>query len=115
LALVSLDTTLGPADRVLPMTGETPEVGSTVMLGSYQQDHPLVLMADTACRIVGHLPDAGGRSLVRHNCTGTRGVSGAPLLIEKGGKWQVAGVDVAAETGIVGGEAVFLDEARKRF
>ncbi len=72
-------------------------------------------MADTACRIVGRLLDAGGRFLLRHNCTGTRGISGAPLLIEKAGKLQVAGVDVAAETGIAGGAAVVLDEARSRF
>jgi protease YdgD len=114
-ALVSLDTKLPSADRVLPIISDTPEVGSTVMLGGYQQDHPLVLMADTECRIVGHLVDASGRLLLRHNCAGTRGVSGAPLLIEKGGKWHVAGVDVAAETGVASGLAVILDEARKRF
>ena len=74
------------------MISEPPEVGSTIMLGGYQQDHPLVLMADTECRIVGRATDAGGRLLLRHNCTGTRGDSGAPLLIEKGGKWYTAGL-----------------------
>ena len=91
-ALISLDTKLGSADRVLPMISEPPEVGSTIMLGGYQQDHPLVLMADTECRIVGRATDAGGRLLLRHNCTGTRGDSGAPLLIEKGGKWYTGGL-----------------------
>jgi protease YdgD len=75
-ALISLDTTLGSADRVLPMIRDLPEVGSTIMLGGYQQDHPLVLMADTECRIVGHSADASGRVLLRHDCTGTNGVSG---------------------------------------
>jgi hypothetical protein len=28
----------------LPIIDQSPEVGSTVMLGGYQQDHPLVLM-----------------------------------------------------------------------
>ena len=37
-----------------------------------------------------------------------------PLLIEKSGRWYVAGVDVAAETGIAGGFAVVVDEPRKR-
>jgi hypothetical protein len=55
-------------------------------------------MADTECRIVGRSTDA----------------SGAPLLIEKGGKWYTAGVDVAAELGVASGFAVVLDEARKR-
>jgi protease YdgD len=97
------------------MISEPPEVGSTIMLGGYQQDHPLVLMADTECRIVGRATDAGGRLLLRHNCTGTRGDSGAPLLIEKGGKWYTAGVDVAAELGVASGLAVVLDEARGAF
>jgi protease YdgD len=113
-ALVSLDTKLDSADRVLPMIGELPEVGSTVMLGGYQQDHPLVLMGDDACRIIGRTTDASGQLLLRHNCTGTGGVSGAPLLIDKGGKWYTAGVDVAAELGVASGFAVILDEPRKR-
>jgi protease YdgD len=91
-ALITLDTRLGSADRILPIIGEPADVGSTVMLGGYQQDHPLILMADTKCRIVGRFVDATGRQLLRHNCTGTGGVSGAPLLISKAGKWYVAGM-----------------------
>jgi hypothetical protein len=60
-------------------------------------------------------PKASGRHLLRHNCTGTGGVSGAPLLTEKGGKWYVAGIDVAAETGVASGVAVVPDEVRKQF
>jgi protease YdgD len=71
------------ADRVLPVIGEPPEIGSTVVLNGYQQDHPLVLMADTECHVVWRVTDATGRVLLRHNCTGTRDDSGAPLLIEK--------------------------------
>jgi protease YdgD len=85
------------------------------MLGGFQQDHPLVLMTDTECRIDGRASDAGGRLLLRHNCTVTRGDSGAPLLIEQGGKWYTAGVDVTAQLGVACGFAVVLDEARKRF
>jgi len=114
-ALISLDTRLGSADRILPMIDQSPEVGSKVMLGGYQQDHPLALMADTECQIVGRATDASGRLLLRHNCTETRGVSGAPLLIEQGGKWYTAGVDVLAQLGVASGFAVILDEAGKRF
>jgi len=95
------------------LIGEPPEVGSTIMLGGYQQDHPLVLMVDPECRIVERSTDASGRLLVRHNCTGTRGDSGAPLLIEKRGKWYTVGVDVAAELGVASGPAIVLDEARR--
>jgi Trypsin len=77
-ALITLDTRLGSPDRILPMIHEVPEIGSTIMLGGYQQDHPLVLMADIDCRIVGRVTDFAGRLLVRHNCTGT-GVSAARL------------------------------------
>jgi protease YdgD len=114
-ALISLDTKLGSPDRILPIMGEPPQVGSYVMLGGYQQDHPLVLMADTECRIIERLVDASGRRLLRHNCAGTGGVSGAPLLTEKGGKWYVAGIDVAAQTGVASGVAVVPDEVRKQF
>ena len=116
-ALISLETRLGSADRILPMIDQSPEVGSKVMLGGYQQDHPLVLTADTECQIVGRSTDASDRLLLRHNCAAARGVSGAPLLIEQGGKWYTAGVDVLgpAQVGGVGGFAVVLDEARERF
>jgi protease YdgD len=114
-AVISLDNRLGSQDRILPIIDHPPEVGSAVMLGGYQQDHPLVLMADAGCQILGSATDGAGRPLIRHNCTRTRGVSGAPLLIEQAGKWFVVGVDVVAtERGAAGGFAVILDEARKR-
>ncbi len=42
-------------------------------------------------------------------------MSGAPLLTEKGGKWYVVGIDVAAQTGAASGVAVVPDELRKQF
>ena len=112
-ALVSLDKSLGSEDRILPIVSDLPEDGTSVMLGGYQQDHPLLLMADTRCRIDGRFIDPSGRLLLRHNCAGTQGVSGAPLLIDRGGRWQVAAIDVAGETGSNHGVAVVLDEAIK--
>jgi protease YdgD len=112
-ALVSLEKKLGSPDRTLPIlsSGELPENGANVMLGGYQRDHPLVLMADSQCQIVGRFVDASGRPVLRHNCAGTNGVSGAPLLIYREGRWQVAAIDVAGEIGIAGGAAVVVDEA----
>jgi protease YdgD len=80
------------------------------LLGGYKQ--PSILIPDTGCRIVGRATEATGRVLLRHNCTGTRGDSGAPLLIEKHGKWYIAGIDVAAELGVASGLVVVVDEAR---
>jgi protease YdgD len=113
-ALIWLDAKLGSADRMLPIIDHSPEIGSAIMLGGYQQDHPLVLMADTECEIVGRAIDPDGLPLLQHNCTGTRGVSGAPLLIEQNGKWFVTGVDVLAQYGAGEGYGVVLDEVRKR-
>jgi len=79
----------------------------------YQARFGLIPMADTGCRIAGRATETTGRVLLRHNCTGTRGDSGAPLLIEKDGKWYIAGIDVAAELGVASGFAVVVDEARR--
>jgi protease YdgD len=114
-ALVTLDKGIGSEDRVLPIVSDLPEDGAIVMLGGYQQDHPLVLMADTQCRIDGRFIDESGRLLLRHNCAGTHGVSGAPLLINKDGRWQIAAIEVAGETGNEHGAAVLIDEAIKNF
>jgi protease YdgD len=81
------------------------------MLGGYQQDHPLLLMADIRCRIDGRFVDASGQLLLRDNCAGTRGVSGAPLLIDRGGEWRVAAIEVALEMDSAHGAAVLLNEA----
>jgi protease YdgD len=112
-ALVFLDKSLGLAGRVLPILSEPPENGAQVVLGGYQKDHPLLLMADTQCRIVGRFADSGGQLLLRHNCAATNGTSGAPLLIDRYGRWQIAAIDVAAERRIVGGAAAVLAEAVK--
>jgi len=114
-ALVSLDKSLGLAGRVLSILSEPPENGAKVVLGGYQKDHPLLLMADAQCRIVGRFVDAAGHLLLRHNCAATNGASGAPLLINRGGKWQIAAIEVAGETGIAGGAAAVLAEAINRF
>jgi protease YdgD len=79
--------------------------GDPVMLGGYQQDRPEVLMADTDCRILDSRAQEGGLLLL-HDCAGTRGVSGAPLLRrEAGGQWSVVGVAVAATRQRAGGIA----------
>ncbi len=111
-ALIRISERLGVGDRVLPMLGEPPPVGAAVMLGGYQRDHPLVLMADTDCRVLGRVADAGGRTIVRHGCAGLPGLIGAPLLIEVGGAWHVAGVAVAADRAGAGGLAVLPDPTR---
>jgi protease YdgD len=114
-ALVFLDKSMGSVGQILSILSEPPENGAKVMLGGYQKDHPLLLMADTQCRIVGRFLDSDGRLLLRHSCAATKGTSGAPLLIDRDGRWQIVAIEVAAETSIVGGAAAVLSVVIKSF
>jgi protease YdgD len=114
-ALLSLDKRLGTPDRILAIEATPLANGTAVAIGGYNQDHARLLFADEACRILGTVVDRGGHPLLHHNCSGTRGTSGAPLLVEDHGVWRVAGVHVAAERGVASGVAVPLDEIRQRF
>ena len=112
-ALLTLDEKLGTPDRLLRLSAAPPEIGASVMIGGYSEDHRYILTADEHCRVTGQALDAQGKHVLRHDCTGTRGVSGAPLLIEEHGIWRVGGVAVAAQMGASVGFAVTLDEVRK--
>lgn len=81
--------------------------GEGAMLAGYSQDFAEALTADTHCRVLGLLINADGWSLRRHSCAGTRGTSGAPLLVQgRDGAWAAAGVQVLAGNGVQGGLAV---------
>jgi protease YdgD len=112
-ALILLDKPLGAGGRTLPIMAQPPSIGAAIMLGGYSQDHPLILMADTGCRIIGRIADGAGRPLLRHDCTGGAGVSGAPMLIARSGGWCVAAIAVAAEMGAASGVAALPTEARR--
>jgi protease YdgD len=112
-ALLTLAARIGTPDRILPIREQPPAIGATVMVGGYSRDHALVLTADSACRIIGEVSDRGGRKLLHHNCTGTHGVSGAPVLVRDGSGWSIGGIAVSGEMGVASGYAVILDEARK--
>ena len=93
-ALVMLEAPVAPVERTLTLL---PGAGSAAaaMLGGYQQDRPEILLADLACHALGERDRRGARMIV-HDCAGTRGSSGAPLLVRgPSGAWGVAGVAVA--------------------
>ncbi|MGK7866369.1 trypsin-like serine peptidase [Falsiroseomonas sp. E2-1-a20] len=93
------------AGPVLPLAG-LPARGTPAMLGGWQQDRAHALLADTACSVLAQVVDGAGRLLLQHGCAGTRGVSGAPLLVRRGEGWAVAGVAVGAMREARGGLAV---------
>ena len=76
------------------------------MLGGYGQDRAEAVLADTACTLQGYA--GGGRGAVlMHDCEGTRGTSGAPVLARDAARaWRVAGVQSTARMGGDGGTAV---------
>lgn len=105
-AVLTLDSPLGTPDRVLPLAHEPAAPGTPAMLAGYEQDRAEILEADTTCRIVGTVA-AGTARLLQHSCAGTRGVSGAPLLVrDPDGGWAVAGIVSASWIGAPGGYAV---------
>ena len=79
-----------------------PPPGTPAMLGGYNQDRTEVPEADLACHVL-----AVADGLIRHDCAGTHGTSGAPLLVRSGdGAWAVAGIETRALVGGRGGIAV---------
>jgi protease YdgD len=105
-AILTLDRAIGTPDRILPLLRDPPPPRTPVMLGGYQQDRPEMLMADTGCRLIGLQRHPGGERSLVHDCAGTRGASGAPLLARGAdGGWGVIGVQAAVAPDIALGHA----------
>jgi protease YdgD len=85
----------------LPLASKVPlvpPVGMAVALAGYNQDKAQLLMADLDC----HVRRAGGEDhaiFLSHDCAGTRGTSGGPLLARQGENWVVVGIEIAAGEG----------------
>jgi protease YdgD len=110
-AVLTLERPLAgvPPDHVLPLLRQAPPPPprSPLMLGGYQQDRPEVLLADTDCRVLGLRAEASGQPMLMHDCAGTRGASGAPLLARgPDGRWVVAGVASSMALDMAMGAAV---------
>ncbi len=105
-ALLVLDHDIASADDAM-RPAPAPAVGSLVLLAGYGQDRDELAVAGPACRITALSVDGSGRTLLVHDCAGTRGTSGAPLLWrDPAGSWRVVGVQIEARVGAVGGLAV---------
>jgi protease YdgD len=95
-----------PLAEAPPLPLAPARAADRVMLGGYQQDRAEILMADTACRLLDLRRGREG-PLLLHDCAGTRGASGAPLLRQEAdGRWSVIGIAVAAARGQRGGLGV---------
>lgn len=106
-AIVTLAAPIG--DAPLPLAETDPPVGTPVALGGYNRDRNEVIEADLHCMIVAVFP---GRLV--HNCAGTYGTSGAPLLARGAdGAWRIVGLQVAAFAEHAGGIAVPASRLRQ--
>ncbi|MGI4976633.1 MAG: trypsin-like serine peptidase [Janthinobacterium lividum] len=112
-AVLTLDAPLGTPDRLLPLADASAPAGTDITLGGYGQDREERLQADLHCRILATTTDGGGRPLLRHGCSATRGTSGAPLLARApDGTWRIVGVNVAADQDGAGGIALPLSATK---
>lgn len=93
---------------VLPAWAHLLPAGLELALGGYQQDRPEQLLADVGCRFLGM-----ARGMIVHDCAGTRGASGAPLLAMIGDAWQVVGIANRVRRDVAIGEAVGLHGVRR--
>ena len=66
-------------------------VDMPVIRAGYSQDRAHVLTVDRSCRILGRLEDT---DVLIHNCDGTWGDSGSPLLDARGGALRVTAIHV---------------------
>ncbi|MBR0672087.1 trypsin-like serine peptidase [Neoroseomonas soli] len=105
-AVLTLDTPLGEG-RALRLSREPPREGIALALPGWQHDRPGVLLADLGCRVVVMGTFGGQGMLVGHNCAGTLGSSGAPLIaLAEDGGFVVVGVQSKAALGRPLGVAV---------
>ncbi|UPY35997.1 trypsin-like serine protease [Sediminicoccus sp. KRV36] len=102
-AVLTLERDLAPREFTLPLMAGIPATRTPLMLAGYQQDRPEVLLADVQCRAIG----LTGNGMLLHDCAGTRGVSGGPVLAAlPAGGWAVAGVASRASVDAALGLAV---------
>lgn len=105
-ALLTLASPIGQG-RVLPLLrGAAPE-GSLLTLPGFQRDRPGALLVDPACRYLGLRRFDQEGIMLAHNCAGTTGSSGGPLLLrDAAGGFAIIGVQSKGEVGRAGGLAV---------
>jgi protease YdgD len=74
-------------------------VGMVVALAGYNQDKAQLLIADLACHVLRLAPHPNGTTFLVHDCAGTRGTSGGPLLARRAQGWVVVGIAIAVGEG----------------
>ncbi len=111
LAVVRLSQPAAVPGQALPLADGPLAPGTAVMLGGYGQDRAEAVLADTGCRVLGYA-GAGAAAMLVHDCEGTRGTSGAPVLMRNADGWRAAGVQATGRADAAGGTAIPADRIR---
>jgi protease YdgD len=91
-AVLYLSETL-PADmKPLQLSAGAAPSGTKAVIAGYPEDRAFAMTADADCELREAID--GGR-LVLHTCRGVNGYSGAPILVNAGGKIEIAGIQIA--------------------
>ena len=91
-----LDLAVGVPISPLQLFDSTVAAGLPAALAGYNQDRAQLLMVDLVCHLLRAAYIQGGAKFLIHDCDGTRGTSGAPLLTKQNGRWAVLGINIAA-------------------
>lgn len=109
VALIVLDVPIG-ADIIAPLAlSDIGILSETYGFIGYRRDAPDVLQGVMTCPLVGVTP-----GILRLGCGVVSGNSGAPVLQQRGGKWQVAGVMVAGSGDALSIAVIPGDDLRAR-
>jgi protease YdgD len=91
-----------PAPFALPPLDAAVPPGAALLLAGYGRDRAERLVVDSAC----HALPSPDPAQLRHDCAGTSGSSGGPLVVPTASGWRLAGLQVAARVDGAGGIAV---------
>lgn len=107
IAIVTLTAPVAVPGETLALADAPIPRGTRLMLGGFGQDRAERIFANVSCAALGYRAGPAGRAVLLHDCAGTRGTSGGPVLTQApDGTWRAAGVQVAGNVGNAGGSAV---------
>ena len=112
IAILRLPQPMALASHTLPLVNAALPSGTPLMLGGYGQDRAEAVLADESCTLQGYA-GRGAAAVLVHDCEGTHGTSGAPVLArDAAGVWRVAGVQSTGRRDTAGGTAIPADALR---
>ncbi len=105
-----------PVARTIPLDAAALPPGTPVLLAGFSQDRVERLGVDAGCHATGYARVGGAGPFLLHDCEGTAGTRGAPVLArDAAGVRRVTGVQATGRRDGAGGTAVPADALRPLF